>query len=508
MANTFLQERLPITIFADAGTVVSATQILTSAFGSNWNNFQNFWIADAGGEDYLAASNFSYWDLSHPSAAHWNVNGVPLAHGFANQRFVSRADLGQVTFTAGNSIADTLYITAQDSAANQVYSQYKVSIVPTRVAMAPDNAVDPQDIVNSALAFDRAYNGLYNTFDCGWITDAVGAAAGATLPSIDQSINPTENREGGYWRIVHRGTDNPVRDWQSLVQAGDIVRFDWADPAQAQHTTLIMGSQNADGTILIFDNILKQRGVPGSFIGIHSANYDDSSAPASVTVYRVSPDHRYLVQGSELGENLLGTVNNDEIRSFGGNDTIYAGLGNDLIRAGTGADIIDGGEGIDTLAISANAGDFSWHVNPGNVTLTSGDGSDTLTNVERLQFNNGVVAFDVQGNAGNAYRLYQAAFDRVPDQPGLSFWTHQLDLGVDIQTVAQGFVNASEFRSVYGTNPTNSHIVDLMYQNVLGRAGEPAGISFGWASSTVALPSERFYRDLPPARRITGLWIP
>lgn len=105
-------------------------------------------------------------------------------------------------------------------------------------------------------------------------------------------------------------------------------------------------------------------------------------------------------------------------------------------------------------------------------------GTDHLTNVERLQFPDGVVAFDIQGNAGNAYRLYQAAFDRTPDQPGLSFWTHQLDLGVDIQVVAAGFVNSSEFRSVYGTNPTNAHIVDLMYQNVLGRAGEPAGINF------------------------------
>ena len=49
---------------------------------------------------------------------------------------------------------------------------------------------------------------------------------------------------------------------------------------------------------------------------------------------------------------------------------------------------------------------------------------------------------------------------------------------MDIQAVAQGFVNAAEFKSVYGTNPTNTHIVDLVYSNVLGRAGEPAGINF------------------------------
>jgi len=478
MASTFLQDRMPLTVYADPGSVLSLTQVLTAAFGANWQNFQNFWIASAGGADYLAAANFSYWDPNHPSVAQWNVNGTPLGHGFSNQQFVSLANLSQVTFTAGNAIDDTLYLTLQDSAANQVYSEYRISIVSTKVTTAPDAAIDPQDIVASALRFNQLYGGVYNTNDCGWITDAVGAAAGAPLPSLDQSIVPTENREGGYWRIVHRGSDNPVRDWQSLVQPGDIVRFDWADPSQPQHTTMIMGAQRFDGTIQVFDNNARQTGVSGSFIGLHTANYDDVSAPASVTIYRVSPDHRYLVQGSDLGESLLGTILNDDIRTFGGNDVVYAGSGDDVIRPGNGNDTINGDDGLDTVVISSTAGAFSWSVNAGVITVTSGEGVDTLNSVERLQFSNGVVAFDIQGNAGNAYRLYQAAFNRTPDQAGLSFWTHQLDLGVDILAVAQGFVNAAEFHSVYGTSPSNAHIVDLMYQNVLGRTGEPAGINF------------------------------
>src|ERR1700730_43745 len=111
----------------------------------------------------------------------------------------------------------------------------------------------------------------------------------------------------------------------------------------------------------------------------------------------------------------MGTVRNDDIRSIGGADTIYAGDGNDVIRPGTGNDTVFGGQGTDTVKLATNGGTFSWHVTAGVVTLTSGDGVDTLNDVERLQFSDGVVAFDIQGNAGNAYRLYQAAFDRTPD---------------------------------------------------------------------------------------------
>jgi len=239
-----------------------------------------------------------------------------------------------------------------------------------------------------------------------------------------------------------------------------------------------LSTQAVDGTVLVYDNGLWSPSLNHFTIGVHRANFDVATNPASVTIYRVSPDHRYLMESTELGETLVGTSFNDDIRTFGGADFIYAGIGNDLIRPGPGNDTVDGGNGTDVVVIAASSGSFSWHVASGSVSVTSAEGVDTLTSVERLQFNDGVVAFDIQGNAGSAYRLYQAAFNRTPDQAGLSFWTHALDQGTDIQAVAQGFVNAAEFRSVYGTNPTNTHIVDLMYQNVLGRAGEPAGINF------------------------------
>ncbi len=176
--------------------------------------------------------------------------------------------------------------------------------------------------------------------------------------------------------------------------------------------------------------------------------------------------------------NSVGVV----IDTLGGDDVILTGSGRDQIFAGGGNDRIDAGGGLDVVEFSSSRSAYSLIPMLDNTIQirdgTGQNGADLLRDVERLQFTDGVLALDIGGNAGNAYRLYQAAFNRTPDQPGVSFWTHQLDLGTDIQAVAQGFVNAAEFRSVYGSNPTNTHIVDLMYQNVLGRAGEPAGINF------------------------------
>ena len=73
--------------------------------------------------------------------------------------------------------------------------------------------------------FASFYVNVPNTNDCGWIGDAVAAAAGATMPYQNWSTDPDENVDGGFWRIAYRGSDetNPVSDWSTLVQPGDIV---------------------------------------------------------------------------------------------------------------------------------------------------------------------------------------------------------------------------------------------------------------------------------------------
>lgn len=146
--------------------------------------------------------------------------------------------------------------------------------------------------------------------------------------------------------------------------------------------------------------------------------------------------------------------------------------GNDTITGGSGVPI-DGFAGIDTVTYSGNQGTITHNSN-GTWTV----GTDTLTNIERLQFADTAVGLDINGNAGQVYRLYQAAFNRTPDKGGLGDWIYGMDHGMSLLDVSAGFIGSNEFKTVYGQNPTDSEVVTRFYENVLHRAPEQAGYDY------------------------------
>jgi hypothetical protein len=95
-----------------------------------------------------------------------------------------------------------------------------------------------------------------------------------------------------------------------------------------------------------------------------------------------------------------------------------------------------------------------------------------------LEFSDGTLALDIYGNAGQAYRIYKAAFARTPDNDGLKFWIGELDGGVTLLQAANGFVASAEFQNLYRGATTNLAVVQKFYQNVLGREGEAGGVSY------------------------------
>lgn len=96
----------------------------------------------------------------------------------------------------------------------------------------------------------------------------------------------------------------------------------------------------------------------------------------------------------------------------------------------------------------------------------------------RVQFSDYTLAMDVDGNAGKVYRLYRAAFKRTPDVRGLSYWIQMMDQGASLLTISNGFAGSTEFKSLYGVNPTNNEIVTRLYRNILNRDGETAGVQY------------------------------
>jgi hypothetical protein len=128
-----------------------------------------------------------------------------------------------------------------------------------------------------------------------------------------------------------------------------------------------------------------------------------------------------------------------------------------------------------------NANASGFHVSrdaAGNVIVAGAAGAETLSHVDRVLFADSALAFDFAGIGGQAYRIYQAAFNRTPDQGGLGFWINAMDHGSTLKSVTEGFVASNEFKTLYGANPTNLELISKFYENVLHRPGEAAGIQF------------------------------
>lgn len=188
---------------------------------------------------------------------------------------------------------------------------------------------------------------------------------------------------------------------------------------------------------------------------------------------------------------VLGTNSDDSLSvtlaqgqfliGLGGNDTLTGGTGTDIFDGGGGNDIMNGGGGLDVAVYDATRAEITIDNTGSGFTVTRGTEVDTLTDVERIDLNDGsYVRLDVgaDGAAGEAYRVYQAAFARTPDKAGLEFWIGQRDNGLDLTEIARGFTNSSEFAQVYGTNLSTEAYVDKLYENILGRDAEAVGRNF------------------------------
>jgi hypothetical protein len=184
----------------------------------------------------------------------------------------------------------------------------------------------PADIVASAHSLQSIFPDVPNTNLCNWIADNVTAVAGAAMPLPNAYPDPTDNVEGGFWRMAYTGArPNPVKHWFRLVMPGDVIRMQhlWGEG----HTTTALSRQHPDGTITVYSN-----GGGPPFISIHQSTAEEGTNPTSITIYRLDPKQQYLILGTSLGEVIQGSVYNNLFKPGGGPDIIVAGPNNNEIQ--------------------------------------------------------------------------------------------------------------------------------------------------------------------------------
>ncbi len=336
----YLLESLPAPVIASAGDVVSLASILEGSFGTSKIPFKGIWLYPSQPFDNTS-TNVGYWDTPNQTPE-WYIGGKKVE----TATFVK--DISKVTLHVGNQIDNPasfqMRLTDDKSGPDATFVTYDVWTVDPAVIQAmqiagvvPGAAPTPETIVKAAEAFLTVYGDgvIPNTNLCNWIADNVAAAAGAPMPGLNASLDPSLNLEGGFWRIVYASDiPNPVSDWSGLVQPGDIVRMGWFKPEAGRisgHSTTVL-SYEQDGKIEFYDNN------DGQHIGRHEAAYWLATDPEDITIYRLDPNHQYLITGTDSAETIRGSIHDNLIRPGGGRDVIKAKFGNTEIE-GTSAEL-------------------------------------------------------------------------------------------------------------------------------------------------------------------------
>ena len=141
---------------------------------------------------------------------------------------------------------------------------------------------------------------------------------------------------------------------------------------------------------------------------------------------------------------------------------------------------IEEGLGVGTFYLKVDNPNLAGSGTDYTLTVTAGPTTGNVTPASithALLPPTGSIEFVDNSLEAQAGRLYQAAFGRAPDAAGLAFWSAQLHAGTSLAAVAADFIASPEFASRYGT-PGNAGFVTDLYQNVLGRAPDAAGLTY------------------------------
>lgn len=200
-----------------------------------------------------------------------------------------------------------------------------------------------------------------------------------------------------------------------------------------------------------------------------------------------------------LGSDLLFGLDGNDILTGGADfDQLFGGIGDDVLTGGLGDDGISGGDGVDIASFATTLGQFTLQFfGDGSVTTqdrsASGEGTDILTGIEMLSFGSGASIFtDGMVDLGQFQaiaslseeqidtfvELYIAYFNRAPDAIGLNFWGSAFANGTSLSEIASLFLDQDETRATYPSDTTSLEFATQVYENVLGRIPDAAGLTF------------------------------
>ena len=277
------------------------------------------------------------------------------------------------------------------------------------------------DVMYGGAGNDRFYSGVAGL--SGGAPDVIKTAAGINVNRA-QAIQ----LDGSFDLLPRTDVANAATTPHATVVATSGGSADWYGFSATAGVSIVIDIDNAS-----FDSVIRIYNMNGEVL----ATNDDGSMPGdagnetdSALTFTIPANGMYYVEVTEWQTNTptLTTQNitagatytlhvsvpghavasTEQVGSTmygeGGDDVFYQGVNVDTINMGSANDTMDGGDGVDTVVYNALSTDATITTVNGVTTVrTPYWGTDTLTGIERIQFNDRVVTLgvsDITGTAG------------------------------------------------------------------------------------------------------------
>lgn len=223
------------------------------------------------------------------------------------------------------------------------------------------------------------------------------------------------------------------------------------------------GSESTPNTHLVFTDEYKGSKVLADVEGLDTINAAAMSGNLVINLNAGAtsnlPSGQFLIGAGTVIENAIGGD---------GNDTFVGNAANNIFRGNRGSDTIDGGAGVDTAVFSQQKSAYALTKTGTVLTVSLGGEVDTLVNLERLQFANVKVAYDLEGAAGQTAKILGAVFGStaVTNKEYAGIGLNLLDGGMGYEQLAALAMNAAR-------KTTSADIVSLLWTNLF-RSGPSA----------------------------------
>ena len=305
-----------------------------------------------------------------------------------------------------------------------------------------------------------------------------------------------------------------------------VYRFDQSDSSNSNHRILFFTDANKVNS---YQTNISEVGIAGSS-GAYTEITLNNESP--VEIFYQCQNHSFMgsnIKSSTSGDDtLISSSNNDLFDGGTGTDTvILTGKFSDYssTRTSTSLDLQDkragASNGSDTLIdieyiqfsdqtvdeskvdiVKTYSGTFSdykfYNKGNGKYEIKTDSGYDDITGFPLITFTGEATTssfrdvsaiVDIKGtfdqvtglNTDDAkmFRLYNAAFKRLPDVEGLKYWIGKYTSGEnDDRAVASSFLVSAEFKERYGENVSDLTYVNTLYKNVLGRDADTGGLNY------------------------------